>query len=226
MWLLIIYGIFGFNVYGMIAPSMCQWVLTNASSNNTDDYKVPNMCYQNWESVKGQNGNELGPGYWYNYKYECNSSNTQYFIKKIYQIYTKTNNGNEQKCNNENLSDIEYYYTKDGYLFNCNNESINCIGSDIRYYCVDPNPPCDPGDTYYQFNSTSFISGQCFENINNSKSIKYECIAGVEPYNTANINKIIYNSTDCNNSTKIDEIHMASKTKKTWITISCNTPSS
>ena len=99
---------------------------------------------------------------------------------------------------------MEYYYKSDGYDFNCGNSTINCQGDVIQYICHKGCDQCVVGGfQYYQINETSYICGGCFRNVNDTKSIEYQCKKrNGQQYYIGMVEKLIYNeSNDCSNST-------------------------
>ena len=211
----------------MKPPSNCQYITIKPYSNATEDYWAPDICYQNFNFLNENNPHSQG--LWYNYNYQCNTSNTEYFIKKIYQKVDY--DYNQIQCPEKYLTDIIRYYVKDGYDFNCNNESSDCGGSVEKEVCNGPKTDdcSEPTDTYH-INTTSFICGGCFNDINGNQntSIQYFCqqTSTKKPYQ-GKLTRIIYDNNDCNNSTGMQEKSMMiDNPHEQDYVVKCNMPKS
>ena len=107
------------------------------------------------------------------------------------------------------MTDTIKFYAKDGYNFNCNDQSLECGGIVEKEVCNGPkNDDCDePTDTYH-VNTTSYICGACFRDINGNQntSIQYLCqqTSTKKPYQ-GKLTKITYSNNDCNNSTTMEK---------------------
>ena len=97
---------------------------------------APNTCISSYSSKTS---------HYYNYIYECNASNSDFFIKKIY-----SGSGDVTTC--EGYVGNKIYYRKDGFDFNCSNDRQNCSSIFVSYLACG-----GEGD----YNMTTFICGTC-----------------------------------------------------------------
>ena len=130
----------------------------------------PNTCITSYSTVTG----------FYNYYYQCNSSNTDYFNKLEYY-------GNSGNCNGN--PNVIQYKAKDGYNFNCSDSRQDCIG------LLKIQKSCEEAD----YNVTQYIVGTCLDIDNNPT--KYTCYGGSNTY-TGAVKTIKYQSDDtiCNDA--------------------------
>ena len=99
---------------------------------------APNVCISSYSSKKED---------YYNYIYQCNASNSDFFLKKIYSGY-----GGSTSCSGDGYVGNKIYYRKDGYDFNCSSDRQDCSSRLVIH------SECGGEGDY---NVTSFICGPC-----------------------------------------------------------------
>lgn len=133
---------------------ICQYANIKQNSTSDEGIVAPNVCLM---SLRQPSDNTFK---YYNYQYECNATNNEYFIQRIYD----TNKG----CTPNTQIGLKYFYRKDGYDFNCSDSLRDCSAILQHELSCEEAP----------FNDTSYVCGQCFKasSTNNEyKSSYYSC---------------------------------------------------
>lgn len=188
----------------------CDYIYTE--SNNLIG---PNACVASYADKTGN----------YAYKYECNSTNDEYFIKREYY------GSNAYKCSNKALKNSIKYSRSHGYNFNCSNDRQDCSCLWLtEYSCQSAN-----------YNETSFIVGTCLppnasfvslekerEDISSGSMGSIQMICSTQ--NLGKITEIDYENVDnyCGNGEKAKNTTIKagcnSQTGHNYMLVSCNMP--
>ena len=153
------------------AWDVCKYVNTIANSTSQFGYFAPNICVQDHPFEGRLETN----------KYECNSSNTDYFVEYYY--------GHASNCNGIPERTTTYYRSQ-GFDFECGNQRQDCSAV-VKGYTG-----CNNTGYYADWSEIPYVMGLCFPGNGNPPSIasiEYVCT------NTT-VTHILYAESGCVNS--------------------------